>query len=90
MATRLLPRFLRPTFTRVRGDGYFPTEGSLHGESVDPMVRKVFQPLFAFCADRFARLRWVQQGALHLYLLYIFVLAVAALGWIAWQSWMAS
>jgi hydrogenase-4 component B len=89
-ATRLLPRFLRPAFHQVRGEGYFPTEGSLRGETVDPMVRGVLRPLFGFLADRFARLRWVQRGALHLYLLYIFVLAVAALGWIAWLSWVGA
>jgi hypothetical protein len=49
----------------------------------------VYEPFFLRWADSFSRLRWIQQGALHIYLLYIFVVAVAALAWISWSNWLA-
>ena len=87
---RLLPRFMRARIDKKPPASIFPGESSFSCESTDPLTHGVYEPFFARWADRFARLRWIQQGALHLYLLYIFVVAVAALAWISWSQWMAS
>jgi hypothetical protein len=87
---RLLPRSLRARIDRTMSDSPFPRPGSFSSRCTDPLTHGVYEPFFARWADRFARLRWIQQGALHIYLLYIFVVAVAALAWISWSQWMAS
>jgi hydrogenase-4 component B len=87
---RLLPRTLRPRIEKDLPVSPFPATGSFSSRCTDPLTHGVYEPFFARWADRFVRLRWIQQGALHVYLLYIFVVAVAALAWISWSQWMAS
>lgn len=87
---RLFPSYLRAVITKKIPTSLFPSAGTFSSRHSDPLTRAVYEPLFLRWADRFARLRWVQQGALHIYLLYIFVVAVAALAWVSWGTWMAS
>jgi formate hydrogenlyase subunit 3/multisubunit Na+/H+ antiporter MnhD subunit len=87
---RLLPRSMRARIDRKMSDLPFPPPGSFSSRCTDPLTHGVYEPFFSRWADRFARLRWIQQGALHIYLLYIFVVAVAALAWISWSQWMSS
>ena len=47
----------------------------------EPLLARVYEPLFSALASRFARLRLLQQGNSHLYLAYIMVAVVAALAW---------
>ncbi|HEY5282803.1 MAG TPA: proton-conducting transporter membrane subunit, partial [Polyangia bacterium] len=90
VSTRLLPRRMRARIDKRMPSSPFPGPASFSSESTDPLTQGVYEPFFSRCADRFSRLRWIQQGALHIYLLYIFVVAVAALAWISWSQWMSS
>jgi hydrogenase-4 component B len=86
---RLFPRSLRVRTDVQKPDSVFPRKGTFSSQCPDPLTDRIYEPLFIGWADRFARLRWIQQGALHIYFLYIFVVAVAALAWISWSNWMA-
>lgn len=50
-------------------------------------MRSAYDPLFARTGDRFARLRWLQQGILHIYILYILVVLILALAWVSFRVW---
>jgi hypothetical protein len=88
LAERLLPAPLRPRITARAPEAIFPHEGELTSDTVDPFTRGVYQPFLARWADRFARLRWLQQGILHVYILYILVVLVIALGWTSVRGWL--
>ncbi len=77
----LLPKFLRPPIHLKKPDTLFPSLGNLAGECSDPFTRTVYEPFFARWADRFSRLRWLQRGAVHMYILYIFIGLVIGLAW---------
>lgn len=85
---RLFPRPLRPRTKHEISPRPFPAPGTFSCQCTDPLIDRVYEPFFLRWADRFTRLRWIQQGALHIYLLYIFVVAVAALAWITWRNWL--
>jgi hypothetical protein len=87
LAERLLPPPLRARVAQRAPEALFPREGALSTETVDPFTRGVYQPLLARWADRFARLRWLQQGVLHIYILYILVVLLLALGWMSVRTW---
>jgi hypothetical protein len=77
LAEHLLPRFLRPHTKRQAPRGLFPCTGDFGAETPDPVSEKVYEPFFRRWAERFARLRILQQGQLHVYLVYI----------LPWSSW---
>ena len=81
--TALLPRALAPRAGEERPRGLFPQRMAFRAEAADPVMRSWYEPFFTACADRFASLRWLQQGVLHAYLFYILAVAVAALAWSA-------
>lgn len=83
MAEHLLPRLLRPHTRRRAPRGWFPASSDFVSESPDPITEKVYVPLFRSCADRFSRLRILQQGKVHIYLLYIVVTVVLSLAWVS-------
>ena len=87
---RLLPRSMRARIVKEIPASPFPASGSFESRCTDPLTHGVYEPFFARWADRFSRLRWIQQGALHVYLLYILIVAVAGLAWISWSPWTAS
>ena len=87
---RLLPHTMRARAVTKMPASPFPSSGSFSSRCTDPLTHGVYEPFFARWADRFSRLRWIQQGALHVYLLYILVVAVAGLAWISWSQWTAS
>jgi len=75
-ARTLAPRVRTPRSTRV-----FPPAGALLADYTEPIAARVYEPLFASLASRFARLRGLQQGNIQLYLAYITIAAIAALAW---------
>lgn len=79
----LLPRFLRPRTTRRAPRGVFPSWGEFGSSCPDPLSERVYEPLFRCWADRFSRLRILQQGKVHVYLLYIGLMVVLALAWVS-------
>jgi formate hydrogenlyase subunit 3/multisubunit Na+/H+ antiporter MnhD subunit len=82
----VLPRRLVPKFIRSLPVGVLPTAGHLEGETSDPLTRDAYGPFVTRWADRFARLRWMQQGHLHIYLLYILMTLIVALAFSALHS----
>jgi NADH:ubiquinone oxidoreductase subunit 5 (subunit L)/multisubunit Na+/H+ antiporter MnhA subunit len=90
MAEHLLPARLRARVTTTAPAGIFPSRGSFASESADPFTRDLYEPFLARWANRFARLRWLQQGMLHLYLLYILLVLLLALGWMSVRAWMGA
>jgi formate hydrogenlyase subunit 3/multisubunit Na+/H+ antiporter MnhD subunit len=89
LASRLLPRWLRPTDAVHRPVGLFPSSGSFSSTCPDPVTRRVYEPFFARWARRFAVLRILQQGKMHVYLTYIMAIVVIGLSWVAVRGWLA-
>ena len=82
MAEHLLPRFLRPRTTgRPPAACFLPRVSS--GRLPRPVSEKVYEPFFRRWADRFSRLRILQQGKVHVYLVYIVLMVVLALAWVS-------
>ncbi|MBI5518054.1 MAG: oxidoreductase [Deltaproteobacteria bacterium] len=52
-------------------------------EPADPLARALYRPLLIAWEARSARLRFLQQGNVHVYILYVFAAAVGALTWAA-------
>jgi hydrogenase-4 component B len=87
LGTRALPRWLRGPL-RVRApQGPFPAAASFAADATDPMTRALYQPFLARWGDRFARLRFLQQGKVHIYILYIVGTAIVVLAWMAVRDW---
>jgi formate hydrogenlyase subunit 3/multisubunit Na+/H+ antiporter MnhD subunit len=86
-AEHLLPRSLRPRTVKHRPRGLFPSKSDFGSECPDPVTKRIYEPLFDRWADRFARLRILQQGKLHVYLVYIVVTVVLALAWMSVRTW---
>lgn len=82
LAEHLLPRLLRPRTRRHAPRGWFPRGGEFTSESPDPIAERFYEPLFRRWADRCARLRILQQGKVHVYLLYIVLTVVMSLAWV--------
>jgi NADH:ubiquinone oxidoreductase subunit 5 (subunit L)/multisubunit Na+/H+ antiporter MnhA subunit len=87
LAERLLPTPLRARLSLTAPDVIFPEKGSFGSDSADPFTRGLYEPFLARWANRFARLRWLQQGMLHLYLLYILLVLLLVLGWMSARAW---
>jgi hydrogenase-4 component B len=87
IAEHLLPRFLRPHKKHQAPHGLFPTQSTFAAECPDPVSENVYEPFFRRWANRFARLRILQQGKIHIYLIYIFFSVVLALAWISIRQW---
>lgn len=87
VAEWLLPRFLRPRSRRRLPKGLFPQGADYSSDCTDPVTRKLYEPFFTRWARRFAHLRFLQQGKVHVYLLYILFTVVLALAWTSVRSW---
>lgn len=83
--TLLLRRFA-PKQQKQLPVGVLPTPASFSADGHDPLTRDVYEPFFTRWADRFARLRWMQQGQLHIYQLYILTTLLLALAFSVFYS----
>jgi hydrogenase-4 component B len=80
--SHLTPRLFRPAM-RVRvPSGLYPEAASFAMDVDEPFADRLLEPLAWRWAARLMRLRWLQQGRLHFYLLYIFVTLVACVVWV--------
>lgn len=61
--------------------GYFPKAASLSTHTDDTFTMKLYRPLFLGIARLFGRLHWIQNGHLHLYLLYMAAVLIVMLVW---------
>jgi hydrogenase-4 component B len=62
-------------------DGYFPRRSSVATETLDACTEKIYRPAFTLLDRALMRLRWLQHGAVQLYVLYIALTLVALLVW---------
>jgi hypothetical protein len=91
IAEHLLPRLLRPRTNRHAPSGLFPSASDFGTERPDPISDRVYDPFFRRWADRFSRVRILQQGKVNVYLIYIVFMVVLALAWVAFRGyWSAS
>jgi len=81
-AKQLLPRFLQPHTHKQPPQGLFPSAGEFNSQYPDPITEKVYEPFFRDWAERFSQLRILQQGKVHVYLIYIALMVVLALAWV--------
>ena len=71
--------------TRVSGEppqGVYPGAAAHRTRTPDLAQERLFVPLFRILANGLGRLRWLQQGRVHLYVLYIAVTLMALLAWV--------
>ena len=87
LSERLVPRLLRARISARQPTALFPLPTELASDCRDPMTRGFYEPLLERWGDRFARLRWMQQGVLHIYLVYILVALLVGLTWSSFVSW---
>jgi formate hydrogenlyase subunit 3/multisubunit Na+/H+ antiporter MnhD subunit len=74
--TLLRRRKTEPTLT-----AYFPAESSVTTETPDVVRETLGEPAFRGAARGFSLLRWLQQGRVHLYVLYVALTILALLVW---------
>jgi hydrogenase-4 component B len=79
--TELFGAFLRTRRKFEPPAGLFPTASSLATETPDTASEFLFRPLFAGTGWALARLRWLQQGRIQLYVLYIALTLLVLLIW---------
>lgn len=82
----LLLRNFTPKLEVRLPQGVLPKPAAFESNGHDPLTRGVYEPFFTRWADRFARLRWMQQGQLHIYLLYILTTLLIALAFSVFYS----
>ena len=66
----------------------FPAKGEFESATPDPVAEKVYESFFRRVARRCSRLRILQQGQVHVYLLYIAFVVVLALAWGPIRRWL--
>ncbi|WP_305043195.1 proton-conducting transporter transmembrane domain-containing protein [Geoalkalibacter sp.] len=81
---RMLPAVLRPAVGGALPAELFPQPVGRAQASADPVLGRLFQPLFAGLGERCVRLRWLQQGKPAVYLAYIFLTGAALMLWSLW------
>jgi len=81
MGEHLLPPMFRARVAVKAPRGIFAEPTRISSDSTDPVTRSIYEPFLATWAKRFARLRWVQQGSLHVYIVYILAAVTSALAW---------
>jgi hydrogenase-4 component B len=83
LTTRVLPRWVRPRLRVHPPEGTFPRKATFASDGTDPLTRGAYEPLLVGSGKRFARLRFLQQGNLHIYLLYVLAAVIGGLAWVA-------
>jgi len=87
LVARVIPRWLRGAYRVRPPEGVFPVTASFALDTTDPVTRAAYEPLLARWGERFARLRFLQQGNVHVYILYIVATAIGALVWVMARDW---
>lgn len=78
---QILPQPLRPQVSSMRPRLLFPQNVHFFQQAHEVLLCRVYQPLFSNLAEKCVHLRWLQQGKLHLYLLYIFTCCTLLMLW---------
>lgn len=72
-------KIFRPKYQKKLEDSYFPQYGSHQTDVQDIFVNYLFRPAYSGLTGAFSRLRWLQGGKVHIYIMYIAIAIVAAL-----------
>jgi hydrogenase-4 component B len=83
----IVPPALAPHPVEEKPRGLFPAPVTFRSDGVDRIATRWYEAFFARWADRFARLRWLQEVALQAYLFYVLLMVVAALAWSSLREW---
>jgi hypothetical protein len=78
---RVFAPLLRTRRHTVPPDGLFPRAAALETETPDLFEESLFRPLFACAENLLSRLRVLQHGRIHAYVLVIAIVLVALLLW---------
>ncbi len=71
---------LRPRrFGNIPGSAVFPARPALTTQTPEIMTRKIYAPLFASVRRIMAGMAWIQQGRVHLYVLYVVLALIISL-----------
>jgi hydrogenase-4 component B len=73
--------FVRNREALIPPKGYFPAVASYSSDSGDPFLRLLFAPTFRWFDLTVSRLNIVQQGHVHVYVLYVAVTLITLLVW---------
>ena len=79
--TALFAPLLRTRRTLAAPKGYFPRAASLSTTTPDAARVALFEPVFSGAGWVLARMRWLQQGRIQLYVLYIALTLLVLLVW---------
>ncbi|MDO5575756.1 MAG: proton-conducting transporter membrane subunit [Fibrobacter sp.] len=60
-------------------DDLFPKSGQFQNEVNDTLLTYIFEPFFRGTVRAFSKLRWLQGGKMHIYVLYIVIAVIFAL-----------
>ncbi|MBI3839302.1 MAG: oxidoreductase [Planctomycetia bacterium] len=70
------------TYTKLRAPrGLFPQSASLATENTDLSTDLIYHPLFGAVGRLLGKLRWLQQGRVHMYVLYVGCTILALMIW---------
>lgn len=64
-------------------EGTFPAAATFVSDLGDPLTRGTYEPWLLRTGHHFSRLRFLQQGNLHIYLLYVLAAVIVGLTWVA-------
>jgi hypothetical protein len=79
--TTLFGPLLRPVVRFAPPTGLFPRQASFASDTPDLAHRGVFVPVFRLVDRAGTKLRWLQHGNVHLYVLYIALTLLVLLVW---------
>jgi hypothetical protein len=79
--TEIFRLFLRTRSRVLSVQGLFPHTASLATETDDVCSTSLYRPVFTGIQWLLSRLRWLQHGQVHLYILYIAVTLLVLLVW---------
>jgi formate hydrogenlyase subunit 3/multisubunit Na+/H+ antiporter MnhD subunit len=79
--TTLFAPLLRTRCKLTAPEGYFPRAASLSTETPDAARVALYEPAFSGVGWVLARMRWLQQGRIQLYVLYIALTLLVLLVW---------
>jgi hypothetical protein len=79
--TQFFEPALGPTRSGAPPSGLFPAPSRVESRIQDPARERGFAPLFAAVDWLARRLRWLQSGSAHLYVLYVVLATIALFLW---------
>jgi hypothetical protein len=80
-ATTFFAAFLRTRRSLRAPAGLFPKEAAFGTETPDLCTALLYRPAFGTFAWTAARLRWLQHGRIHIYIMYIAITLIVLMVW---------